>query len=331
MPATTTRRITPRQQRYIASLAEARQVSATLAPLVARAAEGELPSTAASSLIDALANAPRRTRPDGTRPATPGEDVGTPNQQTRAGRMLNAGGISATVTLPDGRHVTIDVRTRVRSGRGYANANPTDAGAFTNIRVLGNRIATATVGAAGTWQVRFTTRQEAIRQAVHALFEYAATGTTAGGERVQEASRCGRCLRTLTDPVSIDRGIGPECLGRVTGSRHVPRAAEGITRVVAGEPVDVSLRVQTGRFVEETRHLQEQLESLADAFAAPVDAAATAFSNAISEETRRVAAEHNLTRDQKRARDLIAEALDAYCDDEERDFAMSMFDQLAAR
>jgi hypothetical protein len=41
---------------------------------------------------------------------------------------------------------------------------------------------------------------------------------------VQVESRCGRCTRQLTDPVSIARGIGPECFGRDTGSRHVTAA-----------------------------------------------------------------------------------------------------------
>lgn len=34
------------------------------------------------------------------------------------------------------------------------------------------------------------------------------------------ADLCGRCSRELTDPVSIERGIGPECYGKVTGSKR---------------------------------------------------------------------------------------------------------------
>jgi hypothetical protein len=37
---------------------------------------------------------------------------------------------------------------------------------------------------------------------------------------IKIASFCGRCGRPLSDPVSIDRGIGPECYGRGTGSQH---------------------------------------------------------------------------------------------------------------
>jgi len=35
-----------------------------------------------------------------------------------------------------------------------------------------------------------------------------------------EENRCGKCARTLTDPVSIRRGIGPDCYGAGTGSQH---------------------------------------------------------------------------------------------------------------
>lgn len=42
----------------------------------------------------------------------------------------------------------------------------------------------------------------------------------AEGLEAFEEDRCGVCGRTLTDPVSIERGIGPECYGRETGSEH---------------------------------------------------------------------------------------------------------------
>jgi hypothetical protein len=35
---------------------------------------------------------------------------------------------------------------------------------------------------------------------------------------VRHEGRCGRCGRTLTVPESIDRGIGPECAGKMGGA-----------------------------------------------------------------------------------------------------------------
>lgn len=37
------------------------------------------------------------------------------------------------------------------------------------------------------------------------------------GYSIQHEGRCCRCGRTLTDPLSIERGIGPECWERMTG------------------------------------------------------------------------------------------------------------------
>jgi hypothetical protein len=40
------------------------------------------------------------------------------------------------------------------------------------------------------------------------------------GYLFQEESYCGKCGRALTDPESIDLGIGPECNRRQTASHH---------------------------------------------------------------------------------------------------------------
>lgn len=42
-----------------------------------------------------------------------------------------------------------------------------------------------------------------------------------GSVAVVEADLCSRCGRELTDPVSIGRGIGPECFGKATGTRTI--------------------------------------------------------------------------------------------------------------
>jgi hypothetical protein len=40
-------------------------------------------------------------------------------------------------------------------------------------------------------------------------------GAMPAGLEVRHEGRCGRCGRALTTPESVDRGIGPECWGRI--------------------------------------------------------------------------------------------------------------------
>jgi hypothetical protein len=58
-----------------------------------------------------------------------------------------------------------------------------------------------------------------------------------GNHRLQEESYCGVCGRLLTDPESIDRGIGPECFGRQTGSHHQVKTTGG-AKVIAQKAGD---------------------------------------------------------------------------------------------
>lgn len=46
-----------------------------------------------------------------------------------------------------------------------------------------------------------------------------------GSVSVVESDNCGMCGRVLSDPVSIERGIGPECYGRATGTRTIRNRA----------------------------------------------------------------------------------------------------------
>jgi hypothetical protein len=64
--------------------------------------------------------------------------------------------------------------------------------------------------------------------AAEAALDYAWTGRLPqpknGSVDVKEASQCGYCGKKLTDPVSIERGIGPDCLGKTTGSKTISGA-----------------------------------------------------------------------------------------------------------
>jgi hypothetical protein len=340
MPATTASRpASPRQISYLRSLVTERNLLATSTPLAHEVSAVLNGGPIARDLIDRVMAVPRAT----TRTESSGELLTTPTDVTRAGRMLLAGGIEATVTLPDERHVTINIRTRARSGRGWRNASPTEDGARTNISVLGSKVGWINV-VDGRWHVTLRTRNEGIRNAVFALFNYAGSGLS--DLRVQEASRCGRCMRTLTDPVSIDRGIGPECYGRETGSRHAALdaalATAGTTsQELAAEArrqrlVTEQARVDREEAIHNAEFARREREQEAAAYrleaedeaARGISAAATETLTALAD---RAAATHITPAAMTRARDLIAEALDANCSDTDMAFAMRIFDTLAAR
>jgi len=324
----------------------------------------------ASAAIDTLMAQPR-TAPASQPSQSDGEAFAAPHEAHRAGRMLANGGIEATATLADGRHVTVTIRTRKRSGRGWANGFPGEEGSRTNVKILGQRVGWITVDANGVWHLTLRTRNEAFVAAVHGVLNYCARLPLGSVKRVQEASRCGRCFRTLTDPVSIDRGIGPECLGMQTGSRHVPsdeavaeqrerRAARHVHRDADGDvgcggcdngehcgacaccPDEAhTAESWTAEQVEARMHAQVAEAELAaerNAYEtemrierAEMRESLTAMADALMTPSP-VAPSDTLTADIRRARDTIIEALDAYCDGcADARHAIHVFDQLAGR
>ena len=336
---------TTRQINFIQSLATERG-SEALRVAIANAAGRptalqNLTSREASAVIERLLVAPRTDRSAAPAARQDGEAMPAPSTGTRAGRMLLAGGIEATVTLADGRHATVSIRTRKRSGRGWTNAALGEQDSRTNVSILGQRIGWVTVDASGRVLLTLRTRRQEYVTAVTAVFEYAA-GLPTPGERVQEASRCGRCFRTLTDPVSIDRGIGPECYGRDTGSQHIAAERRAAGQDVRPEPAAprtslsaMARFVETNRAYNEAERAVREEASMHAAFAQAEQAAErAAYEREMQEEraaqatTRRV---DSSATDVARARDLIAEALDSYFGEPELSFALNIFDQLAAR
>jgi hypothetical protein len=368
MPSTSARLVSPRQQAFVASLAAERVVPADCAGAVLAAANGSLESRSASRLIARLMDAPR-SAPAAS--AQDGTSVPRPSADTRPGRMLLAGGIEATATLANGEHVTVTIRTRKRSGRGWANAALGEEGSRTNVSILGRKVGWINVDADGGLLLTLRTRRQDFVVAITEIFAYAA-GLSIRGDvsRIQEASRCGRCFRTLTDPVSIDRGIGPECFGRDTGSQHV--AAERELLVAAADaavaPTNAGQSLEEwGGMVDEGRAQEDRMHA---AFAEAEQAAERAAYEAEMEQERRLEMRAATTSDEgiagdrarqlaaletvadalsipvapagfvperrpsadvARARDLIAEALDSYFGEPELSFALGIFDQLASR
>jgi len=57
-----------------------------------------------------------------------------------------------------------------------------------------------------------------------------------------EQSECGRCGKELTDPESIARGIGPTCLGLMTGSQHQVKQSNPRTEEEAEEATQQEIK-----------------------------------------------------------------------------------------
>jgi hypothetical protein len=141
---------------------------------------------------------------------------------TRAGRMLEAGRLTATFRSPTGAHITLTVKSRKKDGERWVGC-PLDEAMVMFIAVK---------SADGGWddkvgkvtQARgFVADRNADPARVWCakqLLRWVQGQPTAPSLEIMEESRCGRCGRALTDPVSIERGIGPECYGARTGSQH---------------------------------------------------------------------------------------------------------------
>lgn len=149
------------------------------------------------------------------------------NEDTRAGRMLAAGRVTLTVVSPKtGAHISIkltakfDNRDQVRGPKRWLSVPFAEA---TVVYVAvprpdgwEDRVGAWNPGTKDFWADKNAdpARVFAFREAVRYL-----AGEPTRCE-VMEENRCGVCGRELTDPVSIQRGIGPECFGRSTGSKH---------------------------------------------------------------------------------------------------------------
>ena len=153
----------------------------------------------------------------------------TADPETRAGRMLSAGGVVVTVkSKTTGEHITVKLNSRLKndSGRGkkWQPVGPCDA---THIFFsVPNADRAGWDDKIGTFYPKNGKFYEDSNADAARVWAAAAVMQWLNGDAdethatYQESNECGRCGRQLTDPVSIERGIGPECIGKMTGSQH---------------------------------------------------------------------------------------------------------------
>jgi hypothetical protein len=132
-------------------------------------------------------------------------------------KFLLAGNAVFTVTNPKGDHYTFRVR-RVESewpqGSGRMGVSY-----FVNVKVSGQDRLYAYIGLLNPTTGTVKTTQKSMYVPGSKEYDVASWACQAvigckmvpAGYHIEHAGRCGKCGRQLTDPQSIERGIGPEC------------------------------------------------------------------------------------------------------------------------
>lgn len=159
-------------------------------------------------------------------PTSPAEQLGcyVPNGATRESKMLAAGSLTITArSRKSGQHITLRLRCSAKNdgpGKNWPTVLYPEASHIFIDDFDGERIATYYPY---TGKVRWAAAANAnCRWTVAAVLRHYA-GEMPGLPEMAElhaAQLCGCCGRQLTDPESIDRGIGPDCWGKLTGSKH---------------------------------------------------------------------------------------------------------------
>lgn len=165
-----------------------------------------------------------------------------PDLNTRAGRMLAAGRVKVTVKKTDGEHITVlfktfrDNRDRQFKANGK-NWEPCVLEESTHVFVevpnqgdWNDKVGTFYPRNGRWYDDRNADAERVNAAAVIAEWLNDPTFLPSGVESIEEQSECARCGLELTDPISIARGIGPVCLGKMTGSQHQVKVKEVVER-----------------------------------------------------------------------------------------------------
>lgn len=151
-------------------------------------------------------------------------------QDTRLGRMLAAGRLTATMrSKRTSQHVTLTFQCKVKKGK-WENA-PFAEASHVFIKMGNGEWGSTKIGTyyPQTGKLYFDTRDQAWQYAARQTLHSAMTGVNDTEQfEITEANFCGKCGKTLTDPVSIARGIGPTCAGAETGSVHYTQVKENL-------------------------------------------------------------------------------------------------------
>ena len=155
------------------------------------------------------------------------EQLGTliPTLDTRLGRMLSAGRLTATMrSKKTEQHITVTLEC-LKKGEKWQHVEFAEA---THVFIKkgdgGFRAGKVGTFYPKTGKLYWSTDDKAWRYAALKTLQAAVNGAQdTEAFELRESSLCGKCGKELTDPVSIERGIGPTCVGMLTGSQHYKR------------------------------------------------------------------------------------------------------------
>lgn len=153
----------------------------------------------------------------------------SPDLQTRESIMVAAGRVQLALTHDDGLTSYVKIECKAKdlpgSSKRYTAVPLEDA---THVFISEQGYGTQKIGSyyppkAGSRYTEgrlFTDLHGRPVEAVLAAVHFINTGQLlAPFASIEAESQCGLCGRKLTDPVSIKRGIGPECAGKPTGTK----------------------------------------------------------------------------------------------------------------
>ena len=155
--------------------------------------------------------------------------IGTvvPTEETRMGRMLAAGRLTATMrSKRTGDHLTLTFQSKAKIDGKWKNASFAEA-THVFIQQGPGGWGSTKLGTyyPPTGKLYLDTDDKAWSFAVLNTLTSAMSALQDTEKfELQESNQCGTCGKALTDPVSIERGIGPTCYGAETGSHHSTKA-----------------------------------------------------------------------------------------------------------
>lgn len=170
-----------------------------------------------------------------------------PNDSIRAGRMLAGGRLTVTMTSKrTNQHITLEFTSKKEQKHGFPKWKPVLFAEASHVFVKTN--GEDRVGTYYPNSQYFYAARDADPARVWAAEQtlYAVTKGLLETDKftLKEANYCGKCGRELTDPVSIERGLGPDCYGAVTGSMHqMKQSQDKKGRTVPGSFAELAARV----------------------------------------------------------------------------------------